>query len=153
MPETLEQGMIFPDFTLDDIHGNTVSSRSFYMRRILVVALVPNSQSSAWSTWLRDLSSSMNSVDEADAVALVILPAESLPDIAEVDNQDQRVRILVDPEGKARERFKLPPSTGQLIVANQHGVVYHTVTGNPDDPGFEPDEIPGWVEFVACRCS
>jgi peroxiredoxin len=149
----LERGDIIPDFTLCNHSGDSISSRSFYMRRILVLVLLPDTLSPDWAEWLTDLAAEMRTVSDDDAVLLVILPGKVQEAARNLQSSDMGMHCLIDEDGAVRRRFGDTPLVGQLLVTNRNGVVYHVVSGKPGEPGFAPDEVPGWVEFVACQCS
>lgn len=154
MPGILERGQTFPDFTLNDVHGEPVASRSFYMRRKYVIAFVPDATDDCWATWLQRLHEAVHAIPSADGqvVCLAILPTtlrDDVPDSA----TDDRFRLLVNEDGRVRHRFDIRTDRGMLIVADQYGVIFHAASGEPDQPELNPDEVPGWIELIACRCS
>ena len=149
MPNVLERGQTIPDFTLPDAHGETVSSRSFYMRRNFVIALLPDGLDEAWSRWLARLQSALRNVPDGDAVCLIVGGDE----LAEVEPGESTCYLLVDRDRTIRSRVGVADEQGQLIITDRYGVIFHVATGYPVSPELAPDEVPGWVEFIACRCS
>ncbi|TVR74345.1 MAG: hypothetical protein EA415_05900 [Sphaerobacteraceae bacterium] len=145
------QGEVLPDFTLPDTHGTSVSSRSYYMRRIMIVGAMPSTVDTDWMHWLKQLSGDVESIPEPDAVCLV-LTASDCPDLPDLN---PRVKVLFDDDFAARTKLNLQSDSGEgcLIVTNRHGLIYHVSTGRPHDAGMNPRDLPEWVEFIACRCS
>ncbi len=152
MPALLERGQTFPDFTLEDARGNAVSSRSFYMRRNFVIAVLPNEMDDRWILWLEQLRSAILKIPDADGavICLAIVGSDSAD---AVTGSDDRFRVLADPHGRMRARFVEDSDHGALIVADRYGAVFHIATGGPDQTGMNPDDVPGWIELIACRCS
>lgn len=153
MPETLERGAIIPDFTLENTEGETVSSRSFYMRRNYVIVLLPETIDRQWETWLQQLNQAIEQIPPRDVICLIIAQPGTLSPVAIKRCSSPRIQTLIDSTGRARERFDHSPSSGRLLITNQYGVIFHTATGDPATPGLDPSDIPNWVELIACRCS
>lgn len=145
------QGQVIPDFTLPDRQGNPVSSRSAYMRRNMIIGVMPVAIDHSWTSWLDSLSNAVAGIPDGDAACFVLAG----PDLADLPAVGSDVNVLNDEDGSVRAKFEIPAMSGQgrLIVTNRYGLIYHTATGSPDDPGMDPADLPGWIEFVACRCS
>lgn len=145
------QGQVVPDFTLPDRQGNPVSSRSAYMRRNMIIGILPMTIDDRWASWLENLSNAVSRIPDSDSACFVLAG----PDLSELPEVDPGVNLLNDNDGSVRRKFEIQAASneGRLIITNRHGLIYHTATGSPDDPGMDPGELPGWVEFVACRCS
>lgn len=153
MPETLQRGAIIPDFTLENTEGETVSSRSFYMRRNYVIVLLPETIDHQWETWLQQLNQSIEQIPPRDVICLIVaLPGTLSPDAIETLSSP-RIQTLIDSSGRARERFDHSPSTGRLLITDQYGVIFHAASGDPETPELDPSDIPNWIELIACRCS
>jgi peroxiredoxin len=151
--KSLERGQVIPDFTLDDIYGETVSSRSFYMRQNLILALLPEEENDEWKEWLTTLSAAVQSIPERDAICLMIFSPTWRNTITNLYSNGNQIKLLIDQEGKVRNHFGHPGGDGQLIITDRYGVVFHTATGQPSTPGLSAAEVPGWIELIACRCS
>jgi hypothetical protein len=145
------QGQVVPDFTLPDRNGDLISSRSAYMRRNMIIGILPKVIDDRWINWTESLSNAASRIPNADVACFVLAG----PDLSGIPAVEPGVHLLNDQDASVRAKFEAQPSSdvGRLIVTNRHGLIYHTATGNPDDPGMDPQELPGWVEFVACRCS
>jgi peroxiredoxin len=150
----LERGQVIPDFTLPDVAGEMVSSRSYYMRRNYIIALLPEQRPSEWEDWLGDLSREATSLDDRDVITLVVLP-ETWRDSAKGKTSDNKqIRWLMDSDGDARRRFGHGPEAGALIITDRYGTVFHSASGTePTGAAFDPEEIPDWIELIVCRCS
>jgi peroxiredoxin len=153
MPDLLVRGQTFPDFTLEDRHGDPVSIRGFYMRRKYVIAIIPEAIDDDWITWLSRLREAVHGIPAADGavICLAIIPPES--DTFSGFETDDRFNLLVDEDGRVRTRFETSRDYGTLIVADHYGVIFHTASGKPAQPEMNPDEVPDWIELIACRCS
>lgn len=151
---TVQRGNVIPDFTLPDSSGERISSRSFYLRRNLVIVFLPDRLSEEWPTWTTQLVESMMSVPVSDAQVFLIAPNSNV--VAAIEERTApaaNISMLVDSDGRIAGRFGYDGDSGLLLVTDRFGVVFHLVTGDPDSDEMAPDAIPGWVEFIACQCS
>jgi peroxiredoxin len=147
----LEQGQVFPDFTLPDAQGTPVSSRAYYMRRNMIIVALPDHLDDKWKSWLSELSDAVATIPESDVACLVLIDSTD----SNRPSVQSPVQLLLDDKGSARSRLGSDPAgtDGQIIITNRHGVIYHSATGHPGDPAIDPAGLPGWIEFIACRCS
>jgi peroxiredoxin len=151
---SIQRGQTIPDFTLPDHTGETVSSRSYYIHRNLVVALLPEDVDAQWGSWLEGVAKARAAVEPTDAQFLLIAPSmnDTLRDFAD-RSANRYLRVLVDTDGEITEKFGHDTAYGQLLIADRYGVVFQAGAGNASDEAIAPESIPGWVEFVYCRCS
>jgi peroxiredoxin len=152
---SFQRGQVIPDFTLDDIYGETVSSRVFYMRQNLIIALIPKEASDEWKEWLTTLSAAVQSIPERDAVCLMIFPPEWRATISNLYSNGNQIKLLIDHEGTVASRFdqSITAGEGQLLITDRYGVIFHAATGEPSTPGLSAAEVPEWIELITCRCS
>ena len=150
---TLQRGQTIPDFTLLDINGETVSSRSVYMRRNHVVALLPESAEPCWNEWLTLLSAAVHSIPDRDVACFMIFPEGWREEITDLYSNGNQVKLLIDRDRSVGNRFGHDRSEGTLIIADRYGDIFHIASGGPKTPELDPSEIPDWIEFIACRCS
>jgi hypothetical protein len=151
----MQRGATLPDFTLPDAAGNRVSSRNWYMRRNFVIAAPAATPDPRWLTWIDDFVAALPQTPVEDAIGFALLAPEWRAHIAErggVEHQSQSL-LLFDDEGVFRERLGAGDERGALLIADRYGVIFHAAHGAPDDSEMEPSSIPGWIEFIACRCS
>jgi hypothetical protein len=147
----LEQGQVFPDFTLPDAQGTPVSSRAYYMRRNMIIVALPDHFDDKWKSWLSDLSEAVSTISESDVACLVLINSTE----SDLPSVEDPVQLLFEKDGSVRSRLDLDPAgtEGRIIITNRHGLIYHSATGQSGDPAIEPAGLPGWIEFIACRCS
>jgi peroxiredoxin len=144
---------VIPDFTLRDAAGTPVSSRSFYMRRNIVVVFVPEGGIESWHDWAERLAEAMMTVPVSDAQAFVITPNEgTLSRIHEITKSAENITALVDPDGRISERFGYGGEQGLLLVTDRFGTVFHAASGDPEAADLDPARVPEWIEFIACQC-
>jgi hypothetical protein len=142
----IKRGDVIPDFTLDSVTGEPVSSRTYYMRRNLALVFVGGGNAGEWRGWLDRLAVQRERIDAENGQALIIAA-----DPHDLESRD--FPLLVDRDGAARERFGLNASDGAVFVTDRYGVVFHISLGTPETGLIDAEEIPGWLEFIACRCS
>jgi hypothetical protein len=44
-------------------------------------------------------------------------------------------------------------TTPALFALDRYGMVFATNVGDSATPDLAPEDIPNWLEFIACRCS
>jgi peroxiredoxin len=142
---TLRKGNVIPDFTLESTAGTTISNRAFYMRRNLAIVFTTSNDPDAWRVWLDALDAQRERIDAEAGHALAIAQAET--PLSEV------FPTLFDRDGAVRERFGLAGDRGAVVIIDRYGVVFHVTEGQPGSDLLPAEEIPGWLEFIACRCS
>ena len=122
------------------------------MRRTFVIAVLPNEIESRWLDWLQRLRSAIHAIPEADG-DVICLAITSSDSAARSIKTDDRFSVLVDSDQRIRNRFLDDASQGGLIVADRYGMIFHSATGDPEQPELNPDDVPSWIELIACRCS
>jgi hypothetical protein len=143
---TIKRGGVIPDFTLDLAGGGSVSSRSYYMRRNLALVFVGGGNTGEWHGWLDRLAAQRERIDAENGRALIIAAGAA-------DLESGEFPLLLDRDGAVRERFGLNASDGAVFVTDRYGVVFHISLGTPETGLIAAEDIPGWLEFIACRCS
>jgi hypothetical protein len=149
------RGETIPDFTLNRIDGEPFSSRSLYMRRNLVIALLPEGTTDVVREWVTAAFDSITAMVYEDVAFIVITPnRESARDVVGIEETGTgRLIVLVDDEVRAATRFGHDRSMLGLVITDRYGTVFHSAQGTPDANELDPTEIPEWVELVVCRCS
>jgi hypothetical protein len=141
-PTAPRRGDTIPYVSGKSIDGGTLNLRDCYMRRNL--AIIVTGDTPATQRWLQE-AAEVRSAAQAEAgeiIAVVSAPAETygLP-------------TLVDEDGAIMQRLGLAPSDlPALLVIDRFGTLFAANVG-PDAEELRPADIPGWLEFVACRCS
>jgi hypothetical protein len=149
-----ERNQIIPDFTLQNVAGETVSSRSYYMHRNYVLALLTDTIDEEWMDWISRLRSTVESIPAADGEVVCLVVAQPGSEaVLEQIGLTNRFQILIDEKSIAEERFKHDLEQGTLLVTDRYGVVFHSASGEPSSPEMSPEDVPSWIELIACRCS
>lgn len=150
----VRRGETIPDFTLPDGTGQEISTRAFYMRRNLVIGILPRRPEPGWSRWVQQLGQAAGQIPAGDAAVLVVTPPEMDASLREaIEGLPESVYALFDGENLVGDRFGTPGDDGTLIIADRYGVAFIIETGAPNDEQLDPAGIPDWVEFIACQCS
>ncbi len=156
MTVSLERGGVIPDFTLVNIHGEAISSRSFYMRRNFVIALLPDDVGEPKETWFHQIVESIGTIPARDVICLIITQPDAIPDYSRFSDfklGGDRVQLLIDTDRTVSRMLEQGSRKGKLLITDRYGVIFHAVSGDPSSPEMDPSEIPSWIELIACRCS
>jgi hypothetical protein len=122
--------------------GTTLRTRDYYMRRNL--ALVFTGDGEHAQDWAAEAASMRPAArDEAGEIIVIAPPGVDVgitPDI-------------IDHDGGIAARVGLSPSElPALFITDRYGTVFAASRG-ATAVDMRPSDIPGWLEFVACRCS
>jgi hypothetical protein len=122
--------------------GTILATRSFYMRRNL--ALVFTGDGHDAQDWAAEAASMRPAAREEAGEIVVISP----PGVDTGITPD-----IIDHDGAVAARVGLAASDlPALFITDRYGKVFVSNRGaTPED--VRPSDIPGWLEFVACRCS
>ena len=122
--------------------GTTLKTRSYYMRRNL--ALVFTGDGEHAQDWAAEAASVRPAAHEEAGEVVVIAPpgvdVGITPDI--IDHDD----VIAASVGLTVE--DLPA----LFITDRFGTIFAANRGAGAED-IRPDDIPGWLEFVACRCT
>lgn len=151
---SIRRGEIIPDFTLPNSEGREISTRTFYLRRNLVIAVLPREPTPGWGPWVERFGQAAGQTPSEDAAYLVITPPEMDAALrASLDELPESVYALFDGEDLVGKRIGRTGDEGVLIAADRYGVAFVIETGGPNDEELDPAGIPDWIEFIACQCS
>lgn len=137
-----QRGELFPTLTGTDRSGTRRSTRDYYMRRNLAVVVVPpGSEAPDWPARLTAVRDRVHA--EAGEILLVApqtLPTGDLPAILD--------------DGALAAKLGLSNRTTPAIFAlDRYGLIFATNAAGDSTPDLTPEEIPNWLEFIACRCT
>jgi hypothetical protein len=123
--------------------GAQLSTRDYYMRHNLAVLVVGDDATGA--EWLR-AAQRVRAAAHAEAGEIIVvappgLETGDLPTIVDADGQLAR-RLGLDDED-------LPA----LFITDRYRTVFASNRGAEGLAELTPVDIPGWLEFVACRCT
>jgi hypothetical protein len=140
---TPQRGDQFPDLTGQTPAGAQLSTRDYYMRRNLAVMYVANDATGAG--WLRAAGAVRDAAHaEAGEIVVVAPPGMATGTLPTIVDQEQQLA------GRAGLYADDLPA---LFIIDRYRTVFAGNRGEQGLPELTPADIPGWLEFVACRCS
>lgn len=141
---TPARGQTAPDLVGQTPDGERLSVRQrFYMRRNLGILFVAND--STGQRWLRDAAAQRDAaLAEAGEIVAIVPPGMDTHGLP----------AIVDADGELRARYGLTEADlPAVFVTDRYLTIFSTNTGETETPYLMPDDIPGWLEFIAARCS
>ncbi|HMM43198.1 MAG TPA: hypothetical protein PKA95_14995 [Thermomicrobiales bacterium] len=141
---TPTRGQTAPDLVGATPDGERLSlRRAFYMRRNLGILFVADDATG--QRWLRDAAAEREAAHaEAGEIVAIVPPGMDTHGLP----------AIVDPDGALRARYGLTESDlPAVFVTDRYLTIFSTNTGETATPYLMPDDIPGWLEFIAARCS
>lgn len=137
------RGNVIPLVTGVSPTGERISLRDFYMRRNMAVVVVDSNDVGRQWLSLAALQSEA-AAREAGVVVAIVPPGVDAPGVP----------TIVDPDGRLSSKLGLSPGhLPALFLIDRFGTLFATNVGASATPDLDPDGIPGWLEFIACRCS
>ena len=123
--------------------GEPLSLRDFYMRRNMAIVIVGNDAQG--QAWLASAAEQQDAASREAGVVVAITPSG-------VDAHG--LRAIIDPDGHILQKLGLRlDELPVLFLLDRYGKIFATNVGASAEPGLDPSAIPGWLEFIACRCS
>ncbi len=124
-------------------NGEVISLRDYYMRRNMAVVVVGDDE--AGREWLSQVARQRDAAAREAGVIVVIAP----PGV-----ETHGLATIVDGDGRVHSRLGLDPDNlPVLFLIDRFGTLFATNVGDTATPDLGPEDIPGWLEFIACRCS
>ncbi|MCO5178254.1 MAG: peroxiredoxin family protein [Thermomicrobiales bacterium] len=141
---TPTRGQQAPDLVGETPQGERMSlRRSFYMRRNLGILFVADDDTGR--RWLREAAEQRNAAHAEVGEIVAIVPPGM---------ETHGLPALVDTDSSLSARYGLSsPDLPAVFVTDRYFVIFSTNTGDSATPGLLPEDIPGWLEFIAARCS
>ncbi|HET7035164.1 MAG TPA: redoxin domain-containing protein [Thermomicrobiaceae bacterium] len=149
------RGEQIPAFSGNTADGRTLGTRDFSMRRNLALIFTHGPECSTCRALLRELGRLEEAVRAEAGETLAVVPAEGeelrrlaaelpFPVIGDPDLAIHRRYGLVDERGAPR---------AAIFVTDRYGVVFEPSLADDEHRMLEAAEVPGWLEFIACRCT
>lgn len=136
-----ERGQTVPTLTGPTLEGGQLRTRDFYMRRNLAIVFLGASP----EAWVKE-ASAVRELANAEAGEIILVASE------EIDALD--LPTLFDRDGQFAARFGLAADDlPAIFVTDRFGTLFAATHGEHGQPELSPADIPGWLEFIACRCS
>lgn len=136
------RGDVFPTIAGRAPDGSRASTRDYYLRRNLAIIVAGDAPQAA--EWIARAAQQRDRAQEEVGEILVIAPSgvdvAGLPTI--IDDGALALRLGL-------ERLDTPA----LFIIDRFGTVFATNAGDTATPHLQPEDIPGWLEFIACRCT
>lgn len=137
------RGQQFPDLRGETPTGRPLSTRDYYMRRNLAVLFVGADATGA--DWLRR-ADAIRAAAQAEAGEIVVIAPRGAPTGA--------LPTIVDADGALATRVGLTAADlPALFITDRYRTIFAGNRGERAVADLTPEDIPGWLEFVACRCS
>jgi peroxiredoxin len=148
---TPARGDRLPGFSGKQPSGEDIRLRDFYLRRNLALVFTHGPECSACREYLVDLAERRAAVqaEAADVLAVVPADAEQLPELP--------FPVVLDDDAVIHRRYGLLDADDRpraaIFLVDRYGVVFEASITDADHAMLPAEEVPGWLEFIACRCS
>lgn len=151
------RGDRIPDFTGTTADGATLRTRDLYLRRNLALAFTHGPDCPACRDLLRGLARQERAVQAEAGQTVAVVPAGREAAERLALELDLGFPVIADEDLSAHRRYGLVDPAGHplaaIFVADRYGTVFHASVADAAHDMLAADEVPGWLEFVACRCS
>lgn len=141
-PAIPKRGELLPWLSGTDNEGAPRSTRDWYMRRNLAVVFVDADDRHGWVSATADVLPAAR--EEASDVVIVAPPGVDTGDL---------LPVIRDGDGSLAAKCGLRAADlPAIFIIDRWGTVFAASRGETA-VALEPEDIPGWLEFVACRCT
>ncbi len=144
-------------FTAPTPDGAQVGPRDFYLRRNLALAFTHGPDCPACRDLLRGLARAYGAARSEAGEILAVLPLDVPAADALRAALDLPFPVAADPEGDVARRYGLVREDGArraaLFVADRYGTIFEASVADAAHRMLGAEEVPGWLEFIACQCS
>ncbi|MGA7668770.1 MAG: redoxin domain-containing protein [Nitrolancea sp.] len=144
------RGDRLPSFTGTTPTGDPIRLRDFYLRRNLALIFTHGAECGACRDYLTELNERRAAIHAEAAEILAVIPDDSdaapfpFPIALDAGNQIHRRYGLVDADGRPR---------AAIFLVDRYGIVFEVSVASDEHTMLAAEEVPGWLEFIACRCS
>jgi len=149
------KGDSLPGFSAQTADGRRLGTRDFYMRRNLALVFTHGPECAECRALLAELGTLEEAVRAEVGQTLAVVPAE-LDALAELATE-LPFPLIADPDSAIHARYGLLDQRGApmaaIFVADRYGTVFHPSVADAAHDMLPASEVPGWLEFIACRCS
>lgn len=151
------RGDQLPLFSGQTPEGVPVRLRDFYMRRNLALVFSDAPGYAATRNLMRGLAERRAAVQAEAGEALAVISGD-------VDGVRQFVKelslpfpVVVDPDNAIHARYGLLDADGEpraaIFLADRFGTIFEASVATDEEKIMHAEEVPGWLEFIACRCT
>ena len=150
------RGDQLPGFSGETPAGDKIRLRDFYMRRNLALVFSDRPEYPATRDLLQGLAERRAVVQAEAGEALAVISGDPAAVRELVATLALSFPVVVDPDGAIHQRYGLIDAAGEplaaIFLADRFGTVFETSLASAEHPIMRADEVPGWLEFIACRC-
>ena len=151
------RGDQLPQFTGETPIGETIRLRDFYMRCNLAVVFTDGPDYGATRDLLRGLAERRAAMQAEAGEALAVIFGNPTIVRELVASLALPFPIVVDADGAIHRRYGLIDAAGEpraaIFLADRFGTVFEASLASAEHPIMGAADVPGWLEFIACRCS
>jgi len=151
------RGDRLPQFTGETPGGERIRLRDFYMRRNLALVFSDAPDFLATRDLLRGLAERRAAVQAEAGEALAVISGDAAVVRELVTSLELPFPIVIDHDNAIHQRYGLIDTTGApraaIFLADRFGTVFEASLASEEQPLMRADEVPGWLEFIACRCT
>jgi peroxiredoxin len=145
------------DFSAPTPEGAILRSRDvYYLRRNLALVFTHGPECQGCRDLLRDLAAERSSVRKEDGEILAVIPGSQAAVGQLRDELGLSYPVVADEACIIFQRYRLVTPEGGLRAAifatDRYGTVFEPSIANDAHEMMPAEEIPGWLEFIACEC-
>ncbi|HEX3723317.1 MAG TPA: redoxin domain-containing protein [Nitrolancea sp.] len=151
------RGDLLPGFSGETPTGDKIRLRDFYMRRNLALVFTDGPDYAATRDLLRGLVERRAAVhaEAGETLAVISGDPSTVRDLAAT--LEISFPVVVDGDNAIHQRYGLVDASGEpcaaIFLADRFGTVFEASLATDEQPIMGADEVPGWLEFIACRCT
>lgn len=142
-------------FTATGSDGEPIRTRDYYMRRNLALVFSHGPDCAACRDLLRGLARQYAAARAEDGQVIAVVAAEPAAAEALRHDLDLPFPVVADADLAVHARFGLVEDGAPLaaiFVTDRYGTIYDASVADATHQMMAPEEVPGWLEFVACEC-
>jgi peroxiredoxin len=151
------RGDRLPLFSGETPEGAPLRLRDFYMRRNLALVFSDAPEYAATRDLLRGLAERRAAVQAEAGEALAVISGDPEPVRRLVADLTLPFPVIVDPDDAIHARYGLLSATGEpraaVFLADRFGTIFEASVETDDGQIMAADDVLGWLEFIACRCT
>lgn len=151
------RGDRLPLFTGQTPEGAPLRLRDFYMRRNLALVFSDAPDYATTRDLLHGLAERRAAVHAEAGEVLAVISGDVDGVRQFVEERSLPFPIVVDPDNAVHARYGLLDATGKpraaIFLADRFGTIFEASVATDDGQIMAASEVPGWLEFIACRCT
>lgn len=143
------------DFTAPTADGGVLRTRDYYLRWNLALVFTHGPDCAACRDLLRGLARQHGATQAAAGQVIAVVAAAPAAAEALCRELDLPFPVVADGDLAVHARYGLVAGgapRAALFVTDRYGTIYDASVADAAHRMMAPDEVPGWLEFVACEC-